>query len=69
MNRILMAIMAVVVAVAFSAPAFAGSKKEKKEEGGKLIETTYGAEKEKKEKKEGNVDTYGKKKEKKEGDN
>ena len=68
MNRMLTAIMAVAVALTFSAPAFASDKDEEKE-GGKLIQTTYEAKKEKKEKKEGNVDTYGKKKEKKEGDN
>jgi len=39
MKRILMAVMAVAVAVAFSAPCFAGEeKKDKKEEkGGKVV--------------------------------
>jgi hypothetical protein len=48
----LMAIMAVAVAVTFSAPAFAGEeKKEEKKKGGKSVETIYGDEKKKEEKK------------------
>jgi len=65
MKRILMAIMAVAVAVTFSAPAFAG---EEKKEGNVLV---YGDEDKKKEEKKGGgyVDTFGdeKKDEKKEG--
>lgn len=52
MNRMLTAIMAVAVAVTFSAPAFASDKDEEKE-GGKVIQTTYEAQKEKKDKKKG----------------
>ena len=52
MNRTLMAIMAVAVAVTFSAPAFAEEKKEEKK--GKFIEQSYGEKKE--EKKGGNAD-------------
>lgn len=55
MKRILMAIMAVAVAVTFSAPAFAEEKKDEKK-GGKFIEQTYGEKKE--EKKGGNADTF-----------
>jgi hypothetical protein len=53
MTRILMAIMAVAVAVTFSAPAFAGDDKGKKEEkkGGYVV--VYGEEKKKDEKKGG----------------
>jgi uncharacterized protein YxeA len=47
MKRILMAIIAVAVAVTFSAPAFAEEKKEEKK-GGKFIEQTYGEKKEEK---------------------
>jgi hypothetical protein len=69
MKSMLMAIMAVAVAVTFSAPAFAGDEKsEKKDEkkGGYVL--VYGEEK-KEEKKGGNVDTFGdeKKDEKKDG--
>jgi len=59
MKRIVMAIMAVAVAVTFSAPAFAGEEKkeEKKKEGNVLV---YGDEdKKKEEKKGGYVDTFG----------
>jgi len=46
MKRILMAIMAVAVAVTFSAPAFAGDDKKKEEKkGGKFVEMTYADEK------------------------
>ena len=37
MKRILMAIMAVAVAVTFSAPAFAEEKKEEKKKEGKVV--------------------------------
>jgi hypothetical protein len=60
MKRILMAIMAVAVAVTFSAPAFAGEeKKDMKDEkkGGHVL--VYGDEKKKDEKKGGYVDTFG----------
>lgn len=71
MKSVLMAIMAVAVAVTFSAPAFAGDEKsEKKDEkkGGYVL--VYGADKDKKdEKKGGHADTFGdeKKDEKKDG--
>ncbi len=78
MKSMLMAIMAVVVAVTFSAPAFAGDKKEekksghvvvfgegKKDKGGKA-DDTFGDKKE--EKKGGKVDeTFGDKKDEKAG--
>ena len=54
MKTLLMAIMAVAVAVTFSAPSFAGDEKEKKEEkkGGYVV--VYGDEKsEKKDEKKG----------------
>ena len=62
MKRILMAIMAVAVAVTFSAPSFAGEeKKDKKDEkkGGHVL--VYGEEKKDKkdEKKGGHADTFG----------
>lgn len=47
MKRMLMAIIAVAVAVTFSAPAFAEEKKEEKK-GGKFIEQTYADKKEEK---------------------
>jgi hypothetical protein len=72
MTRILMAIIAVAVAITFSAPSFAGEeKKDKKDEkkGGHVL--VYGDEnKDKKdEKKGGQMDTFGdeKKKEEKKG--
>ena len=71
MKSMLMAIMAVAVAVTFSAPSFAGEeKKEKKDEkkGGHVL--VYGDDKDKKdEKKGGHADTFGdeKKDEKKDG--
>ncbi|MFO0700447.1 MAG: hypothetical protein U0236_14595 [Nitrospira sp.] len=76
MKSMLMAIMAVAVAVTFSAPAFAGDKKEekkgghvvmageKKDKGGKADET-FGDKKE--EKKGGHADTFGDKKDEKGG--
>lgn len=62
MKSMLMAIMAVAIAVTFSAPSFAGDEKsEKKDEkkGGYVL--VYGDEKKDKkdEKKGGNVDTFG----------
>jgi hypothetical protein len=53
MKRMLMAVMAVAVAVAFSAPAFAGEegKKDKEKKGGHVV--IYGEEKKDKEKKGG----------------
>jgi Ni/Co efflux regulator RcnB len=68
MKRTLMAIMAVAVAVTFSAPAFAGEeKKDKKDEknGGHVL--VYGEEKKDKkdEKKGGHADTFGDKKDEK----
>jgi hypothetical protein len=61
MKSMLMAIMAVAVAVTFSAPAFAGDEKsEKKDEkkGGYVL--VYGDDKDKKdEKKGGHADTFG----------
>jgi len=47
-----MAIMAVAVAVTFSAPAFAVDKKEEKKTG-KAVETVYGEEKKEEKKKDG----------------
>jgi len=61
MKRILMAIMAVAVAVTFSAPAFAGEeKKDMKDEkkGGHVL--VYGEEKKDEKKKDGKyTDTFG----------
>ena len=72
MTRMLFAIMAVAVAISFSAPSFAGEeKKDKKDEkkGGHDLE--YGDEKKDKkdEKKGGHMDTFGdeKKKDEKKG--
>ena len=73
MKRILMAIMAVAVAVTFSAPAFAGEEgKDKKDEkkGGHVL--VYADEKKKDEKKDekkgGHADTFGDKKDEKKKD-
>ena len=70
MKSILMAIMAVAVAVTFSAPAFAGEEgKDKKDEktGGHVL--VYGEEKDKKdEKKGGHADTFGDMKDEKKKD-
>ncbi len=63
MKSMLMAIMAVAVAVTFSAPAFAGEEgKDKKDEkkGGHVV--VYGEEKKKEEKKGGYIDTFGEEK-------
>ncbi|MBS0183883.1 MAG: hypothetical protein JSS39_15955 [Nitrospira sp.] len=62
MKSMLMAVMAVAVAVTFSAPAFAGEKKEEKKSGHVVV---YGEEK--KEKKGGHADTFGEKKDEKGG--
>lgn len=67
MKRVLMAVMAIAVAVTFSAPSFAEEKKEEKKKG-KFVEMTYGDEKKKEEKKGGHADTFGEqKKEEKKG--
>ena len=71
MKRMLMAIMAVAVAVTFSAPAFAGDEKtEKKDEkkGGQVL--VYGDEKTEKkdEKKGGYIGTFEEKKDEKKKD-
>jgi hypothetical protein len=61
MKHMLMAIMAVAVAVTFSAPAFAGdSPKEggKDKKPGQVVEAIYGDEKKKEEKKGGHADTF-----------
>ena len=61
MKSMLMAVMAVAVAVTFSAPAFAGdSQKEggKDKKPGQVVETIYGDEKKKEEKKGGHADTF-----------
>ena len=65
MKSMLMAIMAVAVAVTFSAPAFAGeSPKEggKDKKPGQVVETIYGDDKKKEEKKGGHADTFGEQK-------
>ncbi|MBH0199314.1 MAG: hypothetical protein HP497_07815 [Nitrospira sp.] len=67
MKNMLMAIMAVAVAVTFSAPAFAEGPKEggKDKKPGKVVEAIYGDEgKKEKEKKGGHVDTFGDEKKK-----
>ena len=70
MKRILMAIMAVAVAVTFSAPAFAGEeKKDAKDEkkGGHVL--VYGEEKKDEKKKDGKyTDTFEEKKDEKKKD-
>ena len=67
MKSMLIAIMA--VAVTFSAPAFAEGPKEggKDKKPGQVVETIYGDEKKKEEKKGGHADTLGEKKEEKKG--
>jgi hypothetical protein len=65
MKSILMAIMAVAVAVTFSAPAFAEGKKDEKKGGGNVV--IYGEEKKDKKKDGGYADTFSDKKEEKKG--
>ena len=61
MKSMLMAIMAVAVAVTFSAPAFAGEEKKDEKKGGHVV--VYGEEKkDKDEKKGGHVVVYGEEK-------
>ena len=60
MKSMLMAVMAVAVAVTFSAPAFAGEKKSEEKKSGHVV--VYGEEK--KEKKGGHADTFGEGKDK-----
>ena len=65
MKSMLMAIMAVAVAVTFSAPAFAGEEKKKEGEkkGGHVL--VYGEEKKDEKKKDGKfTDTFGEEKKK-----
>ena len=66
MKSMLMAIMAVAVAVTFSAPAFAGEEKDKgkdEKKGGHVV--VYGEEKDKDKKKDGKfTDTFGEEKKK-----
>ena len=63
MKSMLMAIMAVAVAVTFSAPAFAGEEGKKDEKkGGHVV--VYGEEGKKDEKKGGHVSTFGEEKKK-----
>ena len=77
MKRIVMSVLAVAVAVTFTAPTFAGEKKEekksghvvmygdeKKDKGGKANETFS---EKKEEKKRDHADTFGDKKEEKKG--
>jgi len=64
MKTMLMAIMAVAVAVTFSAPAFAGEEKKDEKKGGHVV--VYGEEK-KDEKKGGHVSTFGEEKKDKGG--
>lgn len=75
MKTMLMAVMAVAVAVTFSAPSFAGEKKEEKKGGHVVISAEKKEEKKgghvgdifgekKEEKKGGHADTFGEKKEK-----
>ncbi|THI85598.1 MAG: hypothetical protein CAF41_009750 [Nitrospira sp. CG24A] len=64
MKSMLMAIMAVAVAVTFSAPAFAGEEKKDEKKGGHVV--VYGEEK-KDEKKGGHVSTFGEEKKDKGG--
>ena len=64
MKRMLMAIMAVAVAVSFSAPSFAGDdKKQEKKDGHKVV---FADEKKKEEKKDGHKVVFGDEKKKEE---
>ena len=62
MKSMLMAVMAVAVAITFSAPAFAEGPKEggKDKKPGQVVEAIYGDEKKKEEKKGGHADTSAK---------
>lgn len=62
MKSMLMAIMAVAVAVTFSAPAFAGEQKKEEKKGGHVV--VYGEEKDKKDKGSKFTDTFGEEKKK-----
>ncbi|HWG97614.1 MAG TPA: hypothetical protein VN647_11065 [Nitrospira sp.] len=62
MKSMLMAVMAVAVAVTFSAPAFAGDQKKEEKKGHVVV---YGEDKKKEEKKGGHADTFGDKEKKK----
>ncbi len=63
MKSMLMAIMAVAVAVTFSAPAFAGEEKKDEKKGGHVV--VYGEEKKDEKKKDGKyTDTFGEEKKK-----
>lgn len=65
MKRMLMAIMAIAVAVTFSAPSFAGDKKDEKK-AGKFVEMINADDMKKGDKKGGKAeDTFGDKKEEK----
>lgn len=67
MKRMLMAIMAIAVAVTFSAPAFAEGPKEggKDKKPGQVVEAIYGDDMKKGEKKGGKADdTFGEEKKK-----
>ena len=56
MKRMLMAVMAVAVAVTFTAPSFAADKKKEEKKGGQVV--VFGEEKKKEEKKDHVVDTF-----------
>ncbi len=61
MKSMLMAIMAVAVAVTFSAPAFAGEEKKDEKKGGHVV--VFGEEKKDEKKKDGKyTDTFGEEK-------
>lgn len=63
MKSMLMAIMAVAVAVTFSAPAFAGEEKKDEKKGGHVV--VYGEEKKDEKKNDGKyTDTFGEEKKK-----
>lgn len=65
MKRMLMAVMAIAVAVTFSAPSFAGDKDKKEEKKGKFVEMINADDMKKGDKKGGKADdTFGEKKEK-----
>jgi len=66
MKRMLMVIMAIAVAVTFSAPSFASEKKDEKK-GGKFVEMINADDMKKGEKKGGKADTFGEKKDEKKG--